>query len=231
MRKDSRRRKPAWGKLLAIAVVITALAAAWRYTPLSEYVTGERIVAWARAIRGWTWAPLVVVFLYTPAAFVMFPRPLLTLLTVVAFGPWLGFAYGMTGIILSALATYYVGRLLPDKTVQRLAGDKLDDVVKALQRHGLMAMLAVRIIPVAPFAVEGLIAGAVPIKVWHFTLGTFFGMLPGVLATSVFGAQLAAALEDPSKINWWIVAAVVAAMIALTWYVKRWFARQGAGIR
>ena len=228
MRKDSRRRKPAWGKLLAIVVVIAALAAAWRYTPLSELITGERIAGWARAIRGWAWAPVVVIFLYTPAAFVMFPRPVLTLLTVVAFGPWLGFAYGMTGIILSALATYYVGRLLPDRTVQRLAGDKLDDVVKALQRHGLMAMLAVRIIPVAPFAVEGLIAGAVPIKVWHFTLGTFLGMLPGVLATSVFGAQLAAALEDPSKINWWIVAAVVAAMIALTWYVKRWFARQSA---
>lgn len=228
MRKVSRRRKPAWGKLLAIVIVIAALAAAWRYTPLSEFITGERISAWARAIRGWPWAPLVVVFLYTPAAFVMFPRPLLTLLTVVTFGPWLGFAYGMAGIILSALATYYVGRLLPDKTVQRLAGDKLDDVVKALQRHGLMAMLAVRIIPVAPFAVEGIIAGAVPIKVWHFTLGTFLGMLPGVLATSVFGAQLTAALEDPSKINWWIVAAVVAAMIALTWYVKRWFASQSA---
>lgn len=227
MQKEHRgRRSPAWGKLLAIVVVIAALAAAWRYTPLSEYVTAERITGWARAIRGWSWAPFVVMFLYTPAAFVMFPRPLLTLLTVIAFGPWLGFAYGMTGIIGSALATYYVGRMLPDRTVQRLAGDKLDDVIKALRRHGLMAMLAVRVIPVAPFAVEGIIAGAVPIKVWEYTLGTFLGMLPGVLATSVFGAQLTAALEDPSTINWWIVVAVIVAMIALTWYVKRWFAGQ-----
>jgi uncharacterized membrane protein YdjX (TVP38/TMEM64 family) len=169
-------------------------------------------------------------FLYTPAAFVMFPRPVLTLLTVIAFGPWLGFAYGMTGIIGSALATYYVGRLLPEKTLQRLAGDKLDDVIKALRRRGLMAMLAVRIIPVAPFAVEGFIAGAVPIKLWDYTLGTFLGMLPGVLATSVFGGQLAAALEDPSTLNWWIVGGVIVAMAALTWYVKRWFARQNSGM-
>jgi uncharacterized membrane protein YdjX (TVP38/TMEM64 family) len=226
MRKEKRRRSPAWGKLLAIVVVIAALAAAWRYTPLSEYITAQRITGWARAIRGWSWAPLVVMFLYTPAAFVMFPRPVLTLLTVIAFGPWLGFAYGMTGIIGSALATYYVGRLLPEKTLQRLAGDKLDDVIKALRRRGLMAMLAVRIIPVAPFAVEGFIAGAVPIKLWDYTLGTFLGMLPGVLATSVFGGQLTAALEDPSTINWWIVGGVIAAMVALTWYVKRWFASQ-----
>jgi uncharacterized membrane protein YdjX (TVP38/TMEM64 family) len=226
MRKEKRRRSPAWGKLLAIVVVIAALAAAWRYTPLSEYITAQRITGWARAIRGWSWAPLVVMFLYTPAAFVMFPRPVLTLLTVIAFGPWLGFAYGMTGIIGSALATYYVGRLLPEKTLQRLAGDKLDDVIKALRRRGLMAMLAVRIIPVAPFAVEGFIAGAVPIKLWDYTLGTFLGMLPGVLATSVFGGQLTAALEDPSTINWWIVGGVILAMVALTWYVKRWFASQ-----
>jgi len=226
MRKEKGRRSPAWGKLLAIVVVVAALAAAWRYTPLSEYITAERITGWARAIRGWSWAPLVVMFLYTPAAFVMFPRPVLTLLTVIAFGPWLGFAYGMTGIIGSALATYYVGRLLPEKTLQRLAGNKLDDVIKALRRRGLMAMLAVRIIPVAPFAVEGFIAGAVPIKLWEYTLGTFLGMLPGVLATSVFGGQLAAALEDPSTINWWIVGGVILAMVALTWYVKRWFASQ-----
>jgi uncharacterized membrane protein YdjX (TVP38/TMEM64 family) len=226
MHKDRGRRSPAWGKLLTIVVIVAALAAAWRYTPLAEYVTAERIAGWARSIRGWSWAPAVVVFLYTPAAFVMFPRPLLTLATVIAFGPWLGFVYGMTGIILSALATYYAGRLLSEQSVKRLAGDKLDDVIKALKRHGLMAMLAVRIVPVAPFAVEGIIAGAVSIKVWEYTLGTFLGMLPGVLATSVFGHQLTHALEDPSTINWWIVGGVVAAMIGLTWYVKRWFAAQ-----
>jgi hypothetical protein len=55
-------------------------------------------------------------------------------------------------------------------------------------------------------------------------------MLPGVLATSVFGGQLAAALEDPSTLNWWIVGGVIVAMAALTWYVKRWFARQNSGM-
>jgi hypothetical protein len=44
----------------------------------------------------------------------------------------------------------------------------------------------------------------------------------------VFGSQIAAAREDPSTINWWIVAAVLVAMIALTWFVRRWFAAQGA---
>ena len=81
--------------------------------------------------------------------------------------------------------------------------------------------------PAAPFAVEGIIAGAVRIKLWHYTLGTFLGMLPGVLATSVFGTQITAALEDFSTINWWIVGAVIVAFAAFTYFVRRWFAQQG----
>lgn len=219
-------RKPAWGKILLTVAVFAGLAAAWRYTPLSELITAERITAWARALREVKWAPIAVMLVYTPAAFLMFPRPLLTLFTVIAFGPWLGFAYGMTGILGAALATYYAGRVMKRKTVQRLAGDKLNDGSKALRSHGLLAVTAVRIVPVAPFAIEGIIAGALRIKLWHYMLGTFLGMLPGVLATSVFGDQIATALEDPSKINYWLVGAVTVAFIVMTWLVRRWFSRQ-----
>jgi phospholipase D1/2 len=221
------RRRPAWGKLLLIALVTAALAAAWRFTPLAEFITAERIIGWARAVREVRWAPLAVIALYTPAAFVMFPRPLLTLLTVIAFGPWLGFAYGMTGILVAALATYYAGRLLPSGTVKRLAGEKLDDMSKKLRADGFLAVTAVRLVPIAPFAIEGIVAGAVRIRLWPYALGTMLGMLPGVLATSVFGRQLTAALEDPSTINWLIVAGVLLALGVLTWLVRRWFAKRG----
>lgn len=220
------RRKPAWGKLFAIALACAAAAAAWRYTPLSELISGQRIIEWARAVRETRWAPLVVMFIYTPAAFVMFPRPLLTLLTVIAFGPWLGFAYGMAGILLSALATYYAGRIMRPRTVERLAGDRFDHLRSVLREHGLAAMTAMRIVPAAPFALEGILAGAMRIRLWHFMLGTLIGMTPGVLATSVFGDQLTRALEDPSTINWWVVAAVLIAFVVLTWLVRRWFAQR-----
>jgi uncharacterized membrane protein YdjX (TVP38/TMEM64 family) len=224
LKKKSGRHGPAWGKILAIAVACAALAAAWRWTPLAEFITAERIIGWARAVRGTPWAPVVVVLIYTPAAFVMFPRPLLTLLTVIAFGPWLGFAYGMAGIMLSALATYYAGQVMSPKTLARLTGEGFDEVRRKLRRHGLAAMTAIRIVPVAPFALEGILAGAMRINLWHYMAGTFIGMTPGVLATSVFGNQLARALEDPSTINWWLVAAVLAAFVLMTWLVRRWFA-------
>lgn len=221
------KRRPAWGKILIFALIFAALAAAWRFTPLSEFLTGENITAWARAVREYPFAPAIVILAYVPTAFLMFPRPLLTLFTVIAFGPWLGFTYGMVGVVISALAAYYAGRFLKRETVRRIAGDDIEKAGKKVRDHGLVAMTAMRIVPAAPFAVEGIIAGALRVNLWHYTFGTIFGMTPGMLATSVFGAQLTAALEDPSTINWWIVAAVVLAFVAMTWLVKRWVAGRG----
>jgi phospholipase D1/2 len=220
-RRNPNGRRPAWGKIIAFLVFCVALAAAWRYTPLSELVTAQRMTEWARSVRGYPWAPVIVILAYIPTAFLMFPRPLLTLLTVIAFGPWLGFTYGMVGIVVSALATYFVGRVMKKETVKRLAGRYYESASKALRRHGLAAMTAMRIVPAAPFAVEGILAGALRVKIWHFTVGTVLGTLPGVLATSVFGHQLTAALEDPSTINWWIVGGVLLAFAALIWFFKR----------
>jgi len=88
-------------------------------------------------------------------------------------------------------------------------------------------VFAIRIVPVAPFVVESIVAGAARVKLWHYTLGTFGGMLPGVLATTAFGDPLATALEDTSKINYGLIAAIVLVFIAMTWYAKRWFQRSG----
>ena len=222
---ETGRSRPAWGKIGALAVVFVALFLSWRYTPLAEMITAEKVMASARWMRGAEWAPFAVVAIYTPAAFVLFPRPLITLFAVLAFGPWRGFAVAMTGIIGSALATYCVGRTLPEKTLNRLAGRNLERTAKAVRRRGLMSVFAVSVAPVAPFPVVGMVAGAAKIKLWHYLLGTSMGMMPGTLGTTVFATEIEAALEDPARINYWVVAAVVLVLLALVVFVRRWMVR------
>ena len=218
-------RAPRWKTVGAVAVVVLALAAAWRFTPLADVVTAENVVAWTESFASRWWAPLLVLAAYTPASAVMFPRPLLTLAAVVAFGPWLGFVYAMSGILLAAIAGYYAGRLIDRDTVRRIAGKRLNRLTRALQARGLLAITAVRLVPLAPFVVESLVAGAIRIRLWQLVAGTFLGMLPGVLTATIFGDQLETALHDPSRINYWLVGGVVAAFAILTVAVQRWFAR------
>ena len=224
--KPRKKAKPAWGKLAAMAGVLLALALAWRYTPLNEFLSRENIREWARAARETPWAPIAVILAYTPAALFMFPRPLLTLLTIIAFGRWLGAGYSGAGIMLAAMATYYAGRMMRRETVVRLAGGKLDEAGKVLREHGIVAVFASNQLPVPPFAVQGLIAGAIRIPAWQYAVGSLLGMAPGLLAATVFAGELRAALEDPSSISWWVFALVIVVFAAFIWGVRRWFAKR-----
>lgn len=212
----------AWGQLIAIMLGILALVAAWRWTPLAEFATAERIKRWSEMFADAPWAPVAVIIAYTPACVTMFPRPLITLFAVLAFGPWLGFALAMTGNLLAGWVSYVAGERISHETLRRLAGPNFSRISTVLRQRGVMAVTAVRLVPLAPYAIPGMVAGAAHVRMWHFLLGTFLGLLPGVLTTTVFGDALQAALEDSSKVNYWIVGSVLVVLVAGTWWVRRW---------
>jgi phospholipase D1/2 len=219
---------PAWLKLVAGIAIIVALALAWRLTPLAELITPENVMDWARSFAGYWWAPLLIVLAYTPASIALFPRPLITLAAVVSFGPALGFCYAISGILIAATVGYYFGRSLGRDTIRRLAGERLSRLVRRMRKRGLVAMVAIRLVPLAPFIVESLVAGAIRLKLWHVILGTFIGMLPGVLTTTVLGNEIEAALRNPASINWGFIVAIVAAVATLMYAAHRWVARTEA---
>jgi phosphatidylserine/phosphatidylglycerophosphate/cardiolipin synthase-like enzyme/uncharacterized membrane protein YdjX (TVP38/TMEM64 family) len=217
--------RPPWvtpAAILALTVIFTAL---WQWTPLSRWADSNRIVEWASDFARLPWAPALLVLAYTPASIVLFPRPLLTLLAVAAFGAWHGFAYAITGIMIAGAATYALGLRLDRQGVRRIARGKLNRLSQVMRRRGLLAMIAVRLVPLAPFAVVNMTAGAIRIRPLHFVVGTAVGILPGTLTATVFGDQLFAALRDPRLVDPLAVAAVVALgglLVAATWLVRRW---------
>ena len=72
---------------------------AGRSTPLGEYATAENILTWTRAVRGTWWAPFALVGAYVAGAFVLFPRPVLTLVAVMFNLVWF-YASGGGGRLL-----------------------------------------------------------------------------------------------------------------------------------
>lgn len=214
-----------WGKLFLAGLALGAMAAAWRYTPLKDMFTMDVVIAWIQTWRGYPAAPFMLMGAYTIASFVMFPRPLITLATVVAFGPYRGFCYAMAGILVASVFGYVLGRLLKRETVRWLAGPRINKISNVLRKRGLIAVVAARIVPIAPFVVENIVAGAAHIKLWHFVVGTAIGFLPGLLAMSVFGNEVESALLDPSKINYWLIAGVLLVFVVGIFVVRRWFKR------
>ena len=183
------------------------------------------VIGWAKDFGSRWWAPPLLMLLYTPACLIMFPRPLITLAAVMAFGPWLGFGYALLGVCASAVVTYYIGRRMKRDTVRRLAGPKLDRMIEVLKKYGLLAMTLLRLVPLAPFAVESIVAGAIHMRLWHVVAGTAIGLLPGTLATTIFGEAIETALTGAGPVNWWLVVIAVGLLAGGIVAVKRWFMR------
>ncbi|MFZ7111012.1 MAG: VTT domain-containing protein [Desulfatiglandales bacterium] len=224
---DEKGSKRFRGFLLLLAVLL-ALAAAWRFTSLSEWIDPERVIAATLSIREQDFSPLLALLIYVVGGFVMFPVTLMILGTTFVFGPFSGIIYSLAGCLLSALATYGVGRLLGRGGVSRIAGSRIRKVSKRLARHGVVAVTTVRIIPVAPFTVVNMVAGAGHIRLRDFIIGTLLGMTPGIIAMAVFETRIEAALQDPNAITILLLVSVVALFILGVFLAERWLRKKEA---
>ncbi len=209
-----------------LLVAIAALAAAWRWTPLAHWLDLSVLEGIAERLRESDLAPVLVLGAYVVASAVAIPITLVILATAAVFGPVSAFLYGITGSVLGATATYWLGHALGRDAVRRVAGSRLSRLSRRLARRGLLAVIAVRLVPVAPFTVVNLAAGASHIGLRDFVLGTFFGMLPGMFAISVFSDRVLAALHHPSPLTIATLVAVVLLIAAAAVFLSRWLKRR-----
>jgi phospholipase D1/2 len=103
--------------------------------------------------------------------------------------------------VASAILTYGVGVLIGRQALENIMGPRLNRIRRAITRHGVMAVAAVRMVPVAPFTVINLAAGASRIPFLDYVLGTILGMLPGLVLMSALGHQIFNVLTAPTPLN------------------------------
>jgi phosphatidylserine/phosphatidylglycerophosphate/cardiolipin synthase-like enzyme/uncharacterized membrane protein YdjX (TVP38/TMEM64 family) len=226
-------RRRAAPRLLRLAVILASLALlalGWRSTPMRQFLDLDTISAWAELLVGSPLAPLWVIGAFTLGSLVLAPVTLLIIATGATFGPVLGFSYALAGSVVSAVFTYGLGRLAGRETVRWLAGSRAGRVQHQISRHGFVSMLFARIVPIAPFAVVNLVAGAIQIRLRDFLLGTVIGMSPGIFIIVVLEAQLGQALRDPAvgRIALLLGLALFFALVGIVFF--RWYAR-GRGAR
>lgn len=197
---------------LIMLLVLVGIALAWRFTPLKEWLDIAMLSELANEWRGSSFTPVIVIAAFVISGLLVVPVTAMIVVSSLVFGPLLGFAYALTGSLLSALAGYGAGILLGRNAIRQLAGKHINQVSRQLAKRGLFTMLVVRIIPVAPFTIVNLVAGASNIRFRDFLLGTLFGMTPGIFAITILVDRVGATLRTP---DWQTVLAVVLVAFAI----------------
>jgi phospholipase D1/2 len=160
-------------------------------------------------------APLIVVAAYVIGGLVVLPVTVMIAFTGIVFGPILGFAYALIGVTLSAIFIYYLGRKLGRATVRRIAGKRVNELSRRIAKRGLIAVVVVRMLPIAPFTLINLIAGASHIRFRHFVLGTILGMAPGTLILVLFVDRIVAAVRTPGPLTFTLLALIAAVALSV----------------
>jgi phospholipase D1/2 len=202
-------------KIGAALLVVLGLTAIWNLTPLVDQLTPAAIEAALTSVAASPLAPVYVLAAFLGGGLVAFPVVLLIAGTAAAFGPILGFTYAAVGSLSSALLTYLIGAWLGRRPLQSLLGPRLSRIRNRICRSGLVAVAAVRLVPIAPFTLVNMVAGACRIPIVAYLAGTALGLLPGLLAMSALGHQIFRFIVDPNPADFALLIAAALLWLAL----------------
>jgi len=207
--------------LVAVALIVCAAGVLlWRYTPLAEWADPERVAAWMQKLRSSAWAPLIVVGVFVIGGLIVFPLTLLITATATAI------AISISGALANALTLYALGRLVMRDTVFQAFSSAVEKLRSVLSRSGILAVATIRMVPIAPFTLVNLAAGAIEVRLRDYMIGTLLGVLPGTVALTAFGRQLREIVAHPNLKNVGLLVAAILTWIALSIALQRWASRR-----
>lgn len=204
-----------------VLIVLIGLGILWRWSPVAEMVDVNSLAAWAEPIRLSPLAPAIVIACFLLGGLVVFPVTVLIAATALVFDPLHGFINSILGAVVSAVFIYCIGSLLGRESIRRIAGRNVNRISRVIARRGIITVVVLRIIPVAPFSIINLIAGASHIRFSDYLIGTLLGMMPGIVVITLFTDSLRDFLINPSIRNILILAGITAVSAVVLVLLKR----------
>lgn len=170
-------------RLGAFVALLGAGVAVLLWFPLPD---AAELQVWA-AGNG-AWVPLAFVGGYALATLLLLPKNVLSAAAGLVFGLGVGVALVWLAAMLGACASFWIGRSLGRDGVHRLAGRHLDRLDSLVLKHGVTAVLLVRLVPIVPFTAVNYGSGLTAVGFRAYLLATAVGIVPGTVAYVAVGA-------------------------------------------
>jgi uncharacterized membrane protein YdjX (TVP38/TMEM64 family) len=202
------------------------LAIAWRWSSLHAFLDPDKLIGLLR-VSGVLQNPLVAIGVVIIASIIAIPLAAIIVVGALIFGPILGPVYVLSGAEIGALISFVLGKNLGHDALRLLAGEKARKLSENLGRSGVITVIVIRLIPAAPFAVANMIIGASHVRMRDFLLGTIVGMIPGVLAITLFVDQIVAVFRSPGWQSIVLTVAILIIILGGAYGLRRWLEKSG----
>lgn len=173
--------------ILGLSVAGLALAVLW--LPLPPFTDA------VRGLGGW--APVVAVVTGCALLVAMVPRTPISLACGLLFGPFAGSLLALGVALAAATVTFVAGRYMAREFVARRAGRRLTQIQGWVEREGVLAVAALRSLPLGPYGLAGYLYGASSVRSRDYFLGTLIAATPSAVSYAILGALIAAPGDVP----------------------------------
>jgi uncharacterized membrane protein YdjX (TVP38/TMEM64 family) len=107
------------------------------------------------------------------------------------FGAAVGTLIALAVALVAAAVTFLAGRWLGRDFVVRRAGRRWHRIEEWVAREGVLAVTAVRALPLGPYGLVGYAYGASGVRVRDYVLGTTIAATPSAITYALLGAAIA----------------------------------------
>ncbi len=172
-------------------------------------------------------APFVAVPAIVVGSLFVAPITGMIALCAILFSPWVASAVAILGTLAATAVNHAIGGSLGNVVEQRAPRALLERMRSLGRSADVVSLAGLRLIPIAPFSVVNLLAGAVHVRLGNFLAGTLLGMGPGIVLVCLSVDRARAALSGEPVFDPWIIAAIAAAGISLVAF-RAWQKRKAS---
>ncbi|MGS2742897.1 TVP38/TMEM64 family protein [Halomonas sp. LS-001] len=193
--------------VLGLLVALVVMAMFWQWLSMQDVLTVNTLKQWLSESPEWRNSPWIIPAImagYVLGLLVMFPLTILVAVTGLVFGPLWGFLFATAGTLASSVVSYWVGRRLGREALMNYGGRHLKGMSRYLAHRGIRTMTVINLLPLAPFTLTNMMAGAFHLRFRDYMLGSTLGIVPGLAAVTLLGSQLGAliAADGHKELLW-----------------------------
>ena len=215
-----------WG-FLAIALVGALAWALWSAREAAQGLDPMALLDALRQSASHPLAPVIAVPAMVAGSIVVAPVTGMIALCALLFSPWVASLTAIVGTLASTTVNYAIGTRL-GRVVEQRAPQALASRMRSLGSSAdAWSLAGLRLIPIAPFTIVNLLAGALGVRLDRFLLGTLLGMGPGIVLICLSVDRARAALQGEPIFDPWIIGAIAAAGVAIVAF-RAWQKRRGS---
>lgn len=211
----------AFAKLALVALIAVALLALGKALNLQTLM--NRALDWVAGL-GW-WGPVIFSAIYVVSAALLIPGSALTLGAGAVFGLVQGTVIVSLASTLAAAFSFLIGRYLArDSITRRIEGHpKFAAIDRAVADEGWKIVFLTRLSPVFPYTLLNYAFGLTRVKLSHYVLASWIGMMPGTVMYVYLGTLAQAASGDRARTpgEWALYGVGLLATVVVTVFVTR----------